>query len=81
MGPFPMTHRLRPSPTKPRWARMASSSWNSAILGQMRLDRLFRIMGFAAVAKHRSKNVTLFRQGDINFVLNAEPRILRCRIC
>jgi 4-hydroxyphenylpyruvate dioxygenase len=37
------------------------------------LDRLFRVMGFAAVAKHRSKNVTLFRQGDINFVLNAEP--------
>ena len=30
-------------------------------------------MGFAAVAKHRSKNVTLYRQGDINFVLNAEP--------
>src|ERR1044071_2388233 len=37
------------------------------------LDRLFRVMGFAAVAKHRSKNVTLYRQGDINFVLNAEP--------
>jgi 4-hydroxyphenylpyruvate dioxygenase len=37
------------------------------------LDRWFRVMGFAAVAKHRSKNVTLFRQGDINFVLNAEP--------
>src|SRR6185295_6192228 len=37
------------------------------------LDRLFRVMGFAAVAKHRSKNVTLYRQGDINFILNAEP--------
>eukprot|EP01037_Dinobryon_pediforme_P044611 gene44611-56502_t len=30
-------------------------------------------MGFAAVARHRSKNVTLYRQGDINFVVNAEP--------
>jgi 4-hydroxyphenylpyruvate dioxygenase len=37
------------------------------------LDRLFRAMGFSAIAKHRSKNVTLYRQGDINFVLNAEP--------
>src|ERR687894_527770 len=37
------------------------------------LDRLFKVMGFAPVAKHRSKNVTLYRQGDINFILNAEP--------
>jgi 4-hydroxyphenylpyruvate dioxygenase len=37
------------------------------------LDGLFRQMGFSAVARHRSKNVTLYRQGDINFVLNAEP--------
>lgn len=34
---------------------------------------LFRKMGFKAVAKHRSKNVTLYRQGDVNFLLNAEP--------
>jgi 4-hydroxyphenylpyruvate dioxygenase len=31
------------------------------------------MMGFTAVAKHRSKNVTLYRQGDINFILNEEP--------
>jgi 4-hydroxyphenylpyruvate dioxygenase len=37
------------------------------------LDRLFKQMGFSPVAKHRSKNVTLYRQGDINFVVNAEP--------
>jgi len=37
------------------------------------LDRLFRQMGFTPVAKHRSKNVTLYRQGDINFIVNAEP--------
>jgi 4-hydroxyphenylpyruvate dioxygenase len=30
-------------------------------------------MGFRAVAKHRSKNVTLFRQGNVNFIVNAEP--------
>jgi 4-hydroxyphenylpyruvate dioxygenase len=34
---------------------------------------VFERMGFAAVARHRHKNVTLFRQGEINFILNAEP--------
>ncbi len=37
------------------------------------LDRLFKTMGFSPVAQHRSKKVTLYRQGDINFVLNSEP--------
>jgi len=37
------------------------------------LGRLFEQMGFSAVARHRSKDVTLYRQGDVNFVLNAEP--------
>ena len=37
------------------------------------LDRLFTQMGFVAVAKHRSKQVTLYRQGGINLILNAEP--------
>ncbi len=37
------------------------------------LGRLFEQMGFQAVAKHRSKNVTLYRQGDVNFIVNAEP--------
>jgi len=37
------------------------------------LGRLFLSMGFTAVAKHRSKDVTLYRQGDVNFIVNAEP--------
>jgi len=37
------------------------------------LGRLFQSLGFAAVARHRSKDVTLYRQGDVNFVVNAEP--------
>jgi 4-hydroxyphenylpyruvate dioxygenase len=37
------------------------------------LKALFESMGFTAVAKHRSKNVLRFRQGDINFILNMEP--------
>jgi 4-hydroxyphenylpyruvate dioxygenase len=37
------------------------------------LGRLFEQMGFVAVARHRSKNVTLYRQGGVNFIVNAEP--------
>jgi 4-hydroxyphenylpyruvate dioxygenase len=38
------------------------------------LRNLFARMGFPVVARHRSKNVTLHRQGDINFIINAEPQ-------
>jgi 4-hydroxyphenylpyruvate dioxygenase len=37
------------------------------------LARLFESMGFAAVAQHRAKDVTLYRQGGINFILNHDP--------
>lgn len=36
------------------------------------LEPVFEILGFSLVAKHRSKNVSLYRQGDINFILNEE---------
>ncbi|MEQ8587628.1 MAG: 4-hydroxyphenylpyruvate dioxygenase [Thalassobaculaceae bacterium] len=37
------------------------------------LEALFTAMGFRAVARHRSKNVTLYRQGGVNFIVNGEP--------
>src|SRR5471032_2283264 len=37
------------------------------------MGKVFERMGFTAVAKHRHKNVLLYRQGTINFILNAEP--------
>jgi 4-hydroxyphenylpyruvate dioxygenase len=37
------------------------------------LTQLFERMGFRAVARHRAKDVTLFRQGQVNFIVNAEP--------
>jgi 4-hydroxyphenylpyruvate dioxygenase len=40
------------------------------------LEPLFEKMGFTLVAKHRSKDVVLFRQGDINFIVNREPKSL-----
>lgn len=38
------------------------------------LESLFGKMGFSLVARHRSKDVLLYRQGDINFIVNREPR-------
>jgi 4-hydroxyphenylpyruvate dioxygenase-like putative hemolysin len=40
------------------------------------LEPLFEQMGFTLVARHRSKDVLLYRQGDINFIVNREPRSL-----
>jgi 4-hydroxyphenylpyruvate dioxygenase len=37
------------------------------------LAGLFTQLGFVPVAQHVSKAVTLFRQGSMNFLLNAEP--------
>lgn len=37
------------------------------------LHALFPRLGFVAVAKHRSKAITLYRQGDCNFLVNEEP--------
>ncbi len=37
------------------------------------LEKLFQQMGFYAIARHRSKDVVLYRQGNINFIINHEP--------
>ena len=38
------------------------------------LDAVFEQLGFVRVARHRSKDVTLYRQGGINFIVNNEPK-------
>ena len=37
------------------------------------LGGLLERFGFRAIGRHRSKAVSLYRQGDINLILNAEP--------
>jgi 4-hydroxyphenylpyruvate dioxygenase len=37
------------------------------------LHSLFRSMGFVAVAKHKDKAITRYRQGDVNYLVNEEP--------
>ena len=38
------------------------------------LEPLFEQLGFTLVARHRSKDVLLYRQGDINFIVNRDPK-------
>src|SRR4249920_673872 len=37
------------------------------------LEPVFEMLGFTRVATHRSKDVALYRQGEINFIVNNEP--------
>lgn len=38
-----------------------------------KLHALFKLMGFAPVARHKTKAMTLYRQGDVNYLVNEEP--------
>ncbi len=38
------------------------------------LEPVFEVMGFSKIAKHRSKDVHLWRQGGINLIINYEPK-------
>ena len=38
------------------------------------LETVFAALDFLPIARHRSKNVTLYRQGGINFIINREPK-------
>jgi 4-hydroxyphenylpyruvate dioxygenase len=38
-----------------------------------KLAELFHQMGYVEVARHRTKDISLYRQGTINYVLNREP--------
>ena len=38
------------------------------------LEALFKQMGYEEVAKHKHKDISLYRQGDINYLINREPK-------
>ena len=38
------------------------------------LEPVFEVMGFSRIAQHRSKDVHLWRQGQINLIINYEPK-------
>ncbi len=38
-----------------------------------KLHALFRLMGFTATAKHKTRKITLYQQGSVSYLVNAEP--------
>ncbi|PRY88338.1 4-hydroxyphenylpyruvate dioxygenase [Donghicola tyrosinivorans] len=38
-----------------------------------KLEALFEQMGFQEVARHKTKDISLYRQGDVNYIVNREP--------
>lgn len=45
----------------------------------LHFEKLFTKMGFVEAAKINNKKIKLFRQGDINFILNTEPEAFAVR--
>ena len=68
---------LRPGPATPAWNNpMGTAGFEFieyAAPDPHAMGQLFERMGFSAIARHRHKNVVLYRQGGINFLVNAEP--------
>jgi 4-hydroxyphenylpyruvate dioxygenase len=73
MGPFPHD---APPPTISAQNPMGTDGFAFVEFAHpepVELHRLFRRMGFAEVARHRRKAITVYRQGDVDYLVNEEP--------
>src|SRR3954453_7010416 len=73
MGPFPHD---APAPTIDADNPMGTDGFEFVEFSHPdpdALHRLFETMGFTRVARHRAKNVSLSRQGDVNYLVTEEP--------
>lgn len=64
-------------PVMPERAKVSDIAFIEFAAGEdeeRELEALFALLGFAPIAKHRSKAVTLYRQGNINLVINREEK-------
>jgi 4-hydroxyphenylpyruvate dioxygenase len=73
MGPFP--HDAPPariSPDNP----MGTDGFAFVEFAHPRpehLHALFRLLGFVPVARHRTRTITVYRQGDVDYLVNEDP--------
>jgi 4-hydroxyphenylpyruvate dioxygenase len=73
MGPFP--HDAPPAAITPE-NPMGTDGFAFVEFAHpepLQLHKLFRLMGFAEVARHRTKAITVYRQGDVDYLVNEEP--------
>jgi 4-hydroxyphenylpyruvate dioxygenase len=73
MGPFPFD---APPPRITRDNPMGTDGFEFVEYAHPRpreLHDLFGRMGFVPVARHRTRNVTLYRQGGVNYLVNEDP--------
>ncbi len=66
-----------PVPAMPDRAKVSDIAFIEFAAGEdeeRELEALFALLGFASIARHRSKAVTLYRQGNINLVINREEK-------
>ncbi|MGL3608085.1 bifunctional sugar phosphate isomerase/epimerase/4-hydroxyphenylpyruvate dioxygenase family protein [Rhizobium sp. G187] len=66
-----------PVPVMPARAEVSGIAFIEFAVGEndgQDLEALFSILGFRPVGQHRSKAVTLFRQGDIQLIVNREEK-------
>jgi len=73
MGPFPHDTRASEITAENPAGTDGFEFVEFADTEDSRLRETFEKMGFTEVARHRKMNVTLWQQGDITYLLNAEP--------
>src|SRR5215472_16208489 len=79
MGPFP--HDAPPARISSR-NPIGTDGFEFVEFAHPRPDQLVNLfvrMGYSPVARHKTKNITVYRQGDINYILNAEPHSFATR--
>jgi 4-hydroxyphenylpyruvate dioxygenase len=73
MGPFP--HDAPPAKISAQ-NPIGTDGFEFVEFAHPRPDELAKLlvrMGYTPVARHKTKAITVYRQGDINYILNAEP--------
>ncbi len=73
MGPFP--HDAPPAKITPA-NPMGTDGFEFVEYAHpepQQLHDLFKLMGFVPVARHKTKAITVYRQGDINYLINEQP--------
>jgi 4-hydroxyphenylpyruvate dioxygenase len=72
MGPFP--HDAPPATITDKPAGTDGFEFvEFAHEDPVKLEELFAKMGYMKVATHKTKAISVWRQGDINYIVNAEP--------